>query len=127
MLWQERYRVSVPVSDDQHEELFRTVEDCVLTLRSNDEWNEKVDKINETLEFMKDYVVTHFHDEETYQKKIGYPGYEQHRSIHKGLTSYVMTFAQRYEKEGYKEELAQQFAGKLVAWLINHVASEDQR
>ena len=27
----------------------------------------------------------------------------------------------------FNEQMMQQFGGKLLAWLINHVASEDQR
>ena len=127
MIWKEKYRVGVPLIDEQHEELFRRVTDFVETLRSAGEWEQKIPKVNETLAFMKDYVVTHFHDEEAYQQKIGYPGFEAHRKIHNDMVSYVVTVAGQFENEGHKQELMQQFAGKLLAWLINHVASDDQK
>ena len=85
MIWKEKYRVGVPLIDEQHEELFRRVTDFVETLRSAGEWEQKIPKVNETLAFMKDYVVTHFHDEEAYQQKIGYPGFEAHRKIHNDM------------------------------------------
>ncbi|MBA4698743.1 MAG: hypothetical protein H2212_04855 [Ruminococcus sp.] len=37
-------------------------------LRSAVPWEEKVAKVNETLEFMNGYVVEHFRDEEEYQR-----------------------------------------------------------
>lgn len=127
MIWKEKYKVGVPLIDEQHEELFRRVTDFIETLRSDGDWNQKVTKVNETLAFMKDYVVTHFHDEEVYQEEIGYPELTEHRKIHNDMVQYVSVVAEQYEKEGFKEELIQQFAGKLLAWLINHVAASDQK
>lgn len=127
MIWKDKYNIGVPLIDEQHKELFRRVADFVQTLRSPGDWRNKVPKVNETLSFMKDYVVTHFHDEEEFQKKIGYPDITAHRKIHNDMVDYVNNVAIQYEKEGYNEILMQQFAGKLLAWLINHVASSDQR
>ncbi len=127
MIWKEKYKVGVPLIDEQHEELFRRVTDFVETLRSAGEWSEKVPKVNETLAFMKDYVVTHFHDEEAYQREIGYPEADEHRKIHNDMVRYVVEVAEEYERDGQKQELMQQFAGKLLAWLINHVVVTDQK
>lgn len=127
MLWKEKYKIGVPDIDRQHEELFQRVNDFLETLRSDGEWSRKVEKVNETLEFMKSYVVTHFHDEEVYQQEIGYPGFEAHRRIHNDMVAYVVQVSAQYEREGYDEKLVQQFAGKLLAWLINHVVADDQK
>lgn len=127
MLWKDKYELGVPLIDSQHKELFRRVDLFMQTLRSPVSWEEKVEKVNETLEFMKAYVVTHFEDEEAYQEKIGYPGLKEHKALHKGMVAYVVEVATQYEQQGYDERLMQQFGGKLLAWLINHVASEDQR
>ncbi len=127
MLWKERYRLGVSWIDAQHIELFRRVEKFMAALRSSTPWEEKVQYVNETLEFMNAYVVEHFRDEEAYQLKIGYPGYEAHRRKHSDMVEYVGQITAEYQKNGCSEPLIQQFAGKLMAWLINHVASEDQR
>ncbi|MDQ7094644.1 hemerythrin family protein [Desulfosporosinus sp. PR] len=127
MLWKDKYELGVPVVDNQHKELFRRVEAFMQTLRSSVSWEEKVQHVNETLEFMKGYVVDHFRDEERYQQGIGYPGYEAHKQIHTNMVNYVLQVSAEYERRGFDEQLMQQFAGKLLAWLINHVAAEDQR
>ncbi len=127
MIWKEKYKVGVPQIDSQHEELFARVTTFVETLRSDKEWDEKVNQVNETLEFMKDYVVTHFRDEEAYQKEIGYPESESHKKVHSDMVAYVAMVSEQYEKNGYEETLIQQFAGKLLTWLINHVAADDQK
>ncbi|HWQ75965.1 MAG TPA: hemerythrin family protein [Syntrophomonas sp.] len=127
MLWKDKYALGVPLVDEQHKELFRRVEVFIQTLRSPSSWEEKVEQVNETLEFMKRYVVEHFHDEEVYQQGIGYPGYETHKKIHAGMVEYVVQVEREYKEKGFDEQLMQQFAGKLLSWLIHHVASEDQR
>lgn len=127
MLWKEKYKVGVPVVDLQHEELFQRVDAFMQILRSSASWDEKLMKVNETLEFMKGYVVEHFRDEEEYQQRIGYPSYEAHKRIHTNMVNYVVEFSVTYAKSGCNEQLLQQFAGKLLAWLINHVATEDQK
>jgi hemerythrin len=127
MLWKDKYELGVPLVDAQHKELFKRVESFMQTLRSSVSWEEKVQQVNDTLEFMKGYVVEHFHDEEEYQQSIDYPGYEAHRQIHADMVKYVLQVSEEYERSGYSEQLMQQFGGKLLAWLINHVAAEDQR
>lgn len=127
MIWKNKYALGVPIVDEQHKELFRRIDLFVQTLRSSTDWDGKVQRVNETLEFMKDYVVEHFHDEETYQKRIGYPGYQAHKKIHDDMVNYVSQVSDEYERSGCSEQLMQKFAGKLLAWLINHVAAEDQR
>ncbi len=127
MIWKEKYKIGVPLIDEQHEELFRRVGSFLETLRSSDEWSKKVPKVNDTLAFMKEYVVVHFQDEEAYQQSIGYPEAASHSAVHQDMVNYVIAFADKYESEGYQESLVQQFGGKLLAWLINHVVASDQK
>jgi len=127
MLWKDQYKLGVPLIDAQHKELFGRVEAFLQVLRSEDSWENKIPKINETLEFMKRYVVEHFHDEEEYQLSINYPGYEFHKRIHDGMVDYVQDVSRQFEQSTDNEHLMQQLGGRLLAWLINHVAAEDQR
>jgi len=127
MIWKEKYRIGVPVIDAQHEELFRRVDAFVETLRAPGDWEQKLPRVQQTLDFMKEYVVTHFRYEEGFQNKVGYPLCNEHKKIHDDMVAYVETVANRFETEGQPQPLMQQFAGKLLAWLINHVAATDQK
>ncbi|MCH4239774.1 MAG: bacteriohemerythrin [Oscillospiraceae bacterium] len=125
MMWKEKYKIGIPQIDKQHKELFDRVEQFLTALRKEGDWQEKLPEIKKTLLFMQNYVVVHFDAEEVYQKKIGYPDLQQHHLIHKEFTDYVMQCAHDFEKEGYPEQSVQKFAGKLLAWLINHVVATD--
>lgn len=127
MMWKDKYTIGVDLIDAQHKELFARVEEFVLALRSKDPWESKVEKVKETLEFMKQYVVLHFHDEEKYQREICYPDCDRHCEVHAQFTAEVGEFVQLFEEQGYQEPLVQKFAGKLLAWLINHVGASDQK
>ncbi|NLM53125.1 MAG: hemerythrin family protein [Firmicutes bacterium] len=127
MMWKEKYKIGVELIDQQHEELFRRVSDFIGTVRSENPWDTKLSKIKETLEFMNDYVITHFRDEEEYQAKINYPGLEKHKKIHDDFKAEVVEFVRLFEETGFDEDLVQRFSGKLLAWLINHVAGIDQK
>jgi hemerythrin len=124
-MWKEKYKIGIPQIDKQHKELFDRVEQFLTALRKEGDWQEKLPEIKKTLLFMQNYVVVHFDAEEVYQKKIGYPDLQQHHLIHKEFTDYVMQCAHDFEKEGYPEQSVQKFAGKLLAWLINHVVATD--
>ena len=127
MLWKDKYKLGVPLIDSQHLELFQRVDAFLGTVRAAAPWEQKVQPVGETLDFMKGYVVEHFRDEEAYQRKIGYPDYEAHLQKHRDMVRYVASVSEEYERKGFNEQLMQQFAGRLLSWLINHVAAEDQR
>lgn len=127
MMWKEKYKIGVPLIDKQHEELFKRVSDFIQTVRGEGNWESKLDKVKENMAFMQEYVVVHFNAEEAYQEKISYPGLENHRQVHAKFKADVNGYVQRLGQEGYSEELVQEFGGKLMAWLIMHVAAMDQK
>ncbi len=124
-MWKEKYKIGIPLVDQQHKELFDRVEEFIKALRKPGDWTEKLPEVKKTLAFMQKYVVDHFAAEEAYQKKIGYPDLPAHHEIHKNFTDYVMRCAHDFEQEGYPEPEVQKFAGTLLAWLINHVVATD--
>lgn len=127
MMWKEIYRIGVDKVDAQHKELFQRVGDFLLAIKTAGKWEEKVAKVKETLAFMQNYVVEHFADEEEYQREINYPGYEKHLKTHEEFKAEVNKYASKFAESGYDEEIAQEFGGKLMTWLIYHVAMEDQK
>ncbi|MGI6037433.1 MAG: bacteriohemerythrin [Limnochordia bacterium] len=125
-MWKDKYRIGVPLIDEQHKELFQRVSNFIVSVQREGDWDTKLDEVKKTLTFMQNYVVTHFEDEEEYQRSIGFPGYEKHKEIHSRFRAGVEDYARKMQTIGYTQELVQEFAGKLMAWLINHVGRMDQ-
>lgn len=126
-MWKDKYRIGVELIDTQHQELFKRVSDFLQSVQEKGDWEEKTAAVRETLEFMQNYVVEHFNDEEEYQREINYPGYEEHKEIHTRFRAMINGYAERFESEGFTQELVQEFGGKLMTWLIMHVAATDQK
>lgn len=127
MMWKDKYKIGVELIDTQHKELFNRVSDFIEVLQNKDEWDSKLDKVKETMIFMKEYVVVHFEAEEEYQQQVGYPEFDKHKKVHDDFRNGVNKYAESFEEQGYDREKIQEFAGKLMAWLIMHVAKADQK
>ncbi len=127
MIWRDDYKIGVELVDKQHKELFKRLGNFIKTVRSDSEKDVKKEEVEKTLDFMGEYVVTHFDSEEALQKKYNYPGYEEHHEIHENFKQEVFDFQKEYRNNDYNEDFVMEFSGRLLTWLINHVASTDQK
>ncbi|HHT41800.1 MAG TPA: hemerythrin family protein [Firmicutes bacterium] len=126
-MWKEHYRVGSDLIDSQHQELFTRVANFIRVVQGDESWEERLSEVQSTLEFMEDYVVIHFADEEELQRQIGYPGLEKHAAIHAAFREEILKFAERVAAEGFDEEKVQEFGARVMTWLIMHVGKEDQK
>lgn len=126
-MWKEKYKIGVPLIDQQHEELFKRVFAFIQTFREQGNWEIKQKRVIETLDFMQDYVVVHFHDEEKYQEEINYPDIVAHKEEHYNFKKKVNEYVTKLNADNFSESLVQEFGGKLMTWLIMHVAGSDQK
>lgn len=126
-MWKEHYRVGSELIDSQHQELFKRVSSFIKVVQSDGPWEDRLEKVKETLVFMQHYVIIHFADEEELQREIGYPELERHARIHANFKTEIEEFAQTVEREGFDEEKVQEFSAKVMTWLIMHVGREDQK
>lgn len=126
MMWKDKYSIGVELIDEQHKELFKRVSDFLRIVENKDSWEDKLDKVKETMAFMQKYVVEHFDDEEVYQAQIGYPDIDNHKIAHHKFKEGINDYVKIFEEEGFDEEKIQEFGGKLMTWLIMHVGKMDQ-
>lgn len=127
MIWRDDYKIGVELVDKQHKELFKRLGNFIKTVRSDSEKEIKKKEVEKTLDFMGEYVVTHFDSEEALQKKYNYPDYKEHHEIHENFKQEVFEFQKEYKNNDYNEDFVMEFSGRLLTWLINHVASTDQK
>ena len=126
MIWKDDYEIGVELVDKQHKELFKRLGDFIQTVRSDEEKEKKKAEVEKTLNFMGEYVTTHFDAEEALQKRYDYPDFEEHHKIHEDFKAEIAEFQEEYKKNEYDEDFVMEFSGRLLTWLINHVASTDQ-
>ena len=123
MKWSDSLSVGVEPIDTQHKALIAAVNDlfnaCSKGLGRK--------KIGETMEFLQNYVVSHFADEEKLQQQVGYPGYSQHRQIHRDFVNSFLGYKAQLEKEGPTIGLVAKFNRFVSDWLIYHISREDKK
>ena len=84
------------------------------------------EKLAETLEYLKCYVVEHFRTEEKYMKEFDYPNYERHAGIHKKFVEDFLVLSAKFRQEGISPDFNLDFNIKLIDWMRNHVLGEDK-
>jgi hemerythrin-like metal-binding protein len=125
-MWKEEYRLGVETIDNQHQRLFKMVDDLLAVIDDREHADYKKE-CEDAVSFLYDYTVKHFQFEEGYQASIGYKDIEAHKLQHKRFIITVDNFAKRMADSKYDMKVVKAFSGSLVAWLNYHVAETDQK
>lgn len=126
-MWKEKYKVGVDLIDVQHKELFARLSNFIRIVQNENNWEQKLDEVKETMAFLQEYVVYHFDDEEKYMEEINYPEIEIHKNIHREFKESINSYVVLFEEKGFTEEKIQELCAKLMTWLIMHVGKMDQK
>ena len=107
--------------DSEHRELIDTINNLLIACGEGKGRGE----IHKTLEFLNDYIVYHFNDEEKLQRKYGYPDYENHKRYHEEYKRIVAGILNEFGQGGATVALISKINQAIAAWLINHIKKED--
>jgi hemerythrin len=122
-MWKDSYAVGNALIDSQHRELFGMADELVATVRRKGA--DSPATCARAVTFLKDYVVKHFSDEEALQAALGYAGLANHRKLHQNFVATVLEDEKNLIESDFSPSAMQQFAGRLIGWLIYHVVGED--
>ena len=111
--WRDGFKIGVAQVDQEHRHLFTLVR--ALNLNS----------VDQTVEELLDYVVTHFSNEQELMEKSGYPAFEQHLRLHEEFAAQVADFLGN--GEAWTEDRIQELRRFLNKWLIGHIMTHDLR
>ncbi len=111
--WRDGFKIGVAQVDQEHRHLFTLVR--ALNLES----------VDQTVEELLDYVVTHFSNEQEMMEKSGYPAFEQHLKLHEEFAAQVADFLG--SGTGWTEDRVQELRRFLNKWLIGHIMTHDLR
>ncbi|MEJ5301061.1 MAG: bacteriohemerythrin [Thermodesulforhabdaceae bacterium] len=121
MLWSPEYAVGVPEIDDQHQRLFKMVNDLNEAMATG----RGKDALDRILAGLVDYAARHFKTEEYYMEKANYPELESHRESHRRLTDKVHEMVDRY-KTG-ETGIGIELLNFLTDWLKKHILGTDKK
>lgn len=126
MEWTKKLSVGIDRIDNQHKELFSRINDLVTAIKKS----VCKEKIGEVIQFLDDYVVFHFREEEGYMDKYSYPEIAQHKAQHKIFLSNLQKLRDRVPAlEGGKKpgsyDLSVETNQVVVDWILEHIAETD--
>ncbi|WP_027340573.1 bacteriohemerythrin [Halonatronum saccharophilum] len=120
--WKKRFEIGVEEIDKQHKELFEQTERLLKACQEK----RGSEELESLLEFLGNYVQTHFETEEKLQKKYNYPDYKEHKKAHNDFVKKIEEFKQEF-KEGKKNVASLMRLNRTITrWLVNHIKKEDQ-
>lgn len=121
MQFTEDMKIGVPNVDSQHQSLIDFANSAAVLSKSNPTREE----MKECLDFLGNYVIQHFFDEEQLQLESKYTRYRQHKAIH---TEFVETFKSLYAEfvtNGPSDALSFALNNSVSDWIITHIKKED--
>ncbi|HEX5773346.1 MAG TPA: bacteriohemerythrin [Geomobilimonas sp.] len=121
--WRPELAINVAEIDRQHQELFRRFDELLKACDSGQGQKE----IARLLDFLGDYVRTHFRDEERIQANSNFPGYTEHRRQHQQFVSRLNDLKRQLATDGASLPVILQTNHMMVDWLINHISKLDRQ
>lgn len=109
--------------DSQHRRIFDLLNDLIAACADGSE----AKRLRETLDFLVEYTIRHFTDEELLQLQYDFPEYKKHKRMHDELTEQVVELIKRFEASGSSAELSRDVNRVVVAWLVGHISREDKK
>lgn len=87
---------------------------------------DKKDEILKMMQFLEDYVVLHFGNEEAIQLKYNYPLYVEHAKIHAKFIADIKLIKKDIEVDGITVATGLIIGSTLSNWLISHISKMDK-
>ncbi len=108
--------------DAQHREIFARVNALLEATRNR----RSKDEVLRLVEFLGEYVVQHFGEEEREMARTAYPKAEAHRLEHRQLVKELEVLRHELETEGPTALFVIRVGNRVTEWLREHIYRTDR-
>lgn len=120
--WRKELEIGNALIDGQHRELVERFDTLLAACRRGEGRAE----LSRLLDFLDEYVVKHFGDEEQLQRESGYPEFQSHQLLHLGFTKRLVDLKRTIKAEGEVQVDHVLATNKmLLDWLVQHISTRD--
>lgn len=121
--WPDNLAVGDERIDSQHRELIDRFNQLLSACRRS----EGKQELLRLIEYLDEYVLDHFTDEERLQRSTGYPGYKAHKLEHIAFTKQLFELKRDMAAESEVQIEHLLATNKmLIVWLSNHIFTSDK-
>jgi len=123
LAWDDSLKLGNEQVDTRHKRLFELLNELIFQCMDGS----SIVKLQETLDFLVDYTVHHFYDEESIQVQCNFSEYTRHKQLHESFKETVGGLVQRFAESGSSKELSDDVNKIIVRWLTGHIRQEDKK
>lgn len=123
MKWNQAFEIGVESVDNEHKTIVENFEKLYQLMRQGTGHA----YYKELIDFLEDYVNTHFSNEEAFQKSIKYPGFNEHVRAHSWFKNQVKLIAESVKDRSVENRDLIQINLFIRDWLTNHILIEDTK
>ena len=130
-LWNNSYETGNEIVDNDHKEIFALVEKVLSS-----SFTSRREKVATAVDFLANYTVSHFQNEEKLMDESDYPLTAEHKKQHADFLEVAMSLKQQFSDEGFSiGELTDdtdilhfslEINKTVVGWLTEHVIGSDR-
>jgi len=107
--------------DSQHRELINRINNLLRV----GEKPVSEEETRKTLDYLGEYVVKHFSDEEKLQLKTRYPKYEEHKKKHAFFVDDFKKLEKEFAGKSNSMEFSMKLNNSLITWIVKHIKGDD--
>lgn len=117
--WDDNYRFGLAEIDEQHQRLFKLLNNTWSSLKSGAGTPAVLQLIDE----LEQYAVAHFSAEEEFMRAVGYPRFAYHKKAH---DTFVARLLQEKASVLHGHEISEAMLHFLNYWLVTHILVVDR-
>ena len=120
--WNPELETGIDLIDTQHRSIFDQVNRLLSSMREG----RGRDEVGKVIEFLGDYVVTHFAAEEQSMTELHYPDLSAHHTEHVNFIADFEKLRQQFLQEGPTILVVIAVERRVVKWLSDHIRETDR-
>ncbi len=125
LLWTEQFSTGSPVIDEQHRQLIQHLNQFEGLLVETSPTTENLAKITQFLDFLEDYVDSHFRYEEQCMESYRCPAHQKNLQAHENFKQLFQRFKTRSRQEGFRAEMLVELNQTINVWIQDHILRVD--
>lgn len=125
LIWTEQFATGFPEIDEQHRQLIRHVNQLEGMLVKTNPTVKDVADIQNFLDFLEDYIRTHFEFEEQCMECNRCPAHEKNCQAHERFREMFARFKEKSRKRGFRLELLVELNQTINTWIQDHILRID--
>ncbi|WP_270565382.1 bacteriohemerythrin [Clostridium beijerinckii] len=120
--WDNNLATGIVNIDNQHKELFNRINKLLTAMKEG----KGKDEVIGTLNFLEDYVIKHFTEEEEIQKKNNYPKYSIQHKQHEEFKDELKELRRTFETNGTSALFVIKVQNRMSTWWKSHIRDLDK-